>query len=125
MLPEWCYTVADMGETLTIRLGQQLAFALEEEARRTGLAKGEIARKALEAQLKSTGKLSVMERHFGSMTGPRISAQTNVTAGAGRSAREDHSGRRPIDCRAQQTRQIPSLGSRDAAAIWTAIFLLP
>jgi len=59
-----------MSETLTIRLGEKLAYALTEEARRTGLAKGEIARQALESRLRSTGKLSVMERHFGCMTGP-------------------------------------------------------
>ena len=59
-----------MNETLTIRLGEKLAFALDEEARRTGLAKGEIARQAIESRLQSSGKLSVMERHFGCMSGP-------------------------------------------------------
>jgi hypothetical protein len=59
-----------MGETLTIRLGEDLAYALKEEARRTGQAKGEIARQALESRLQSGGKLSVMERHFGCMSGP-------------------------------------------------------
>jgi len=59
-----------MSETLTIRLGEELAYALSQEARRTGLAKGEIARQALEARLQSAGKLSAMERHFGSMSGP-------------------------------------------------------
>jgi hypothetical protein len=59
-----------MNETLTIRLGEKLAFALDEEARRTGLAKGVIVRQALESRLRSSGKLSTMERHFGSMRGP-------------------------------------------------------
>lgn len=59
-----------MSETLTIRLGEDLAHALSEEARRTGLAKGEIARQALEARLQSAGKPSVLERHFGSASGP-------------------------------------------------------
>jgi hypothetical protein len=59
-----------MNQTLTIRLGDKLAYALSEESRRTGLAKGEIARQALESRLQSTGKLSVMERHFGCMSGP-------------------------------------------------------
>jgi len=59
-----------MGETLTIRIGEELAYALNEEARRTGLAKGEIARQALKSRLQSSGKLSVMERHFGSVSGP-------------------------------------------------------
>ncbi|PYR99127.1 MAG: hypothetical protein DMG15_10980 [Acidobacteria bacterium] len=65
-----CVTVDCMNETLTIRLGEKLAYALSQEARRTGLAKGEIARQALEARLQSTGKLSAMERHFGCMSGP-------------------------------------------------------
>ena len=64
-----CYIV-EMNETLTIRLGEKLAYALSEEARRTGLAKGEIARQALESRLQGAGKLSAMERHFGSMSGP-------------------------------------------------------
>ena len=59
-----------MNETLTIRLGEKLAHALQEEALRTGLAKGEIARQALESRLRKGGKLSVMQRHFGSMQGP-------------------------------------------------------
>jgi hypothetical protein len=59
-----------MNETLTIRLGERLAHALHEEAGQTGLAKGEIARQALEARLQSGGKLSVMHRHFGAMRGP-------------------------------------------------------
>jgi hypothetical protein len=59
-----------MNETLTIRLGEKLASALQAEAEQTGLAKGEIARQALELRLKGGGKLSVMSRHFGAMRGP-------------------------------------------------------
>ena len=59
-----------MTETLTIRLGEKLAHALREEASRTGLAKGEIARQALETRLQREGKLAVMQRHFGAMRGP-------------------------------------------------------
>jgi hypothetical protein len=59
-----------MNETLTIRLGEKLADALREEAEQTGLAKGEIARQALELRLQRSGKLSVMSRHFGAMQGP-------------------------------------------------------
>ena len=59
-----------MSETLTIRLSEQLAHALQEEARQTGLAKGEIARQAIELRLQRAGKLSVMQRHFGAMRGP-------------------------------------------------------
>lgn len=43
---------------------------MREEARQTGLAKGEIARQALEARLQRRGTLSVMQRHFGAMRGP-------------------------------------------------------
>ena len=59
-----------MNETLTIRLGEKLAHALQEEARQTGLAKGKIARQALESRLQGGGKLAVMRRHFGAMRGP-------------------------------------------------------
>ena len=59
-----------MNETLTIRLGEKLAHALHQEARQTGLAKGEIARQALEVRLQRGGKLAVMQRYFGAMRGP-------------------------------------------------------
>ena len=59
-----------MNETLTIRLGESLAHALQEESSRTGLPKGEIARQALESRLQRSGKLAVMQRHFGAMKGP-------------------------------------------------------
>ncbi|MBI4659394.1 MAG: CopG family transcriptional regulator [Verrucomicrobia bacterium] len=59
-----------MSDTLTIRLGEKLAQALQEEARQTGLSKGEIARQAIEAKLQSGGKLPVMQRYFGVMRGP-------------------------------------------------------
>jgi hypothetical protein len=59
-----------MSETLNIRLREDLAHALREETLRTGLNKGEIVRQALEARLRGTGKLSVMSRHFGCMSGP-------------------------------------------------------
>jgi hypothetical protein len=59
-----------MNESLTIRLGETLAHALDREARRSGLTKGEIARQALESRLQNGGKLVVMPRHFGAMRGP-------------------------------------------------------
>ena len=67
-----------MNDTLTIRLGDKLAHALHEEAQQTGLAKGEIARQALETRLQRGGKLAVMQRHFGAMTGP-ADLSTNKT----------------------------------------------
>ena len=59
-----------MSETLTIRLGEQLAQALREEARQTGLARGEIARQAIETRLRSNRKLTTMRRYFGTVRGP-------------------------------------------------------
>jgi hypothetical protein len=59
-----------MNETLTIRLGENLAHALQAESSRTGLPKGEIARQALESRLRQGGKLAVMHRHFGVVRGP-------------------------------------------------------
>ena len=60
-----------MNESLTIRLGEKLARALDEEARHTGLAKGEIARQALVERLQPNKKLGAMRRFFGSVNGPR------------------------------------------------------
>jgi len=57
-------------ETLTIRLGEELAEALQRESRQTGLSKGEIARQAIAARLRTAGGLTVMSRHFGAMRGP-------------------------------------------------------
>lgn len=68
-LPYLCY-ITGMNETLTIRLGEELASALAEESRRTGLTKGEIARRAIESRLHSAGRVSVMEKHFGTVNGP-------------------------------------------------------
>jgi hypothetical protein len=68
-MPLLCYAWV-MNESLTIRLGQKLAHALQEEALETGLAKGEIARQALESRLKRRDKLAVMRRNFGAMHGP-------------------------------------------------------
>jgi len=59
-----------VNETLTIRLGEQLSQALREESRQTGLARGEIARQALEARLGKGPKLRVMHRYFGTVRGP-------------------------------------------------------
>jgi len=64
------YYSGGMHDTLTIRLGEDLAEALREEARQTGLAKGEIARQALAARLQRRGKLAVMARYFGAVSGP-------------------------------------------------------
>lgn len=72
------YYSRGMNETLTLRLGEKLAHALQEEAARTGLPKGEIARQALESRLQRGGKLAVMQRHFGAMRGP-ADLSTNKT----------------------------------------------
>lgn len=46
----------------TIRLGDRLAQTLEKEAKQSGFAKGQIARRALEALLQQEGKLRVMSQ---------------------------------------------------------------
>jgi predicted DNA-binding protein len=62
--------VANMSETLTVRLGAELAQALRQESQQTGLPRGEIARQALELRLRGTKKLSVLARYSGIMSGP-------------------------------------------------------
>ena len=57
-----------MNESLSLRLGDKLARALDEESRETGLPKGEIVRQALEARLRAGGRLPVM--NFGIVNGP-------------------------------------------------------
>ena len=59
-----------MADTLTIRLGSELAEALQREARQSGVSRGEIVRQAVAARLRRTASLPVMERHFGSVRGP-------------------------------------------------------
>ena len=59
-----------MNESLSLRLGDKLARALDEESRETGLPKGEIVRQALEARLRAGGRLPVMRRYFGIVNGP-------------------------------------------------------
>jgi hypothetical protein len=71
-LQQWyrCNMLHLMNESLSLRLGDKLARALNEEARETGLPKGEIVRQALEARLQAAGKLPVMRRYFGLIRGP-------------------------------------------------------
>ena len=59
-----------MRDTLTVRLSEELADALQREARQSGVPKGEIVRQAIAARLRHTSSLSVMSRHFGVMRGP-------------------------------------------------------
>ena len=59
-----------MSTTLSIRLGEDLAQALEREASKSGISKGEIARQAIAARLQSKDKVSTLQRHFGVMSGP-------------------------------------------------------
>jgi metal-responsive CopG/Arc/MetJ family transcriptional regulator len=56
--------------TLSIRLGEELAQALERESARSGLSKSEIVRQAIAARLQSKDKISTLQRHFGVMSGP-------------------------------------------------------
>ena len=57
--------------SLTIRLEEDLARALEQEAGRAGVSKGEIVRQALAARLRAEGASTTLKRHFGVMSGPR------------------------------------------------------
>jgi len=59
-----------MRDTLTVRLSEELAQALQREARQSGIPKGEIVRQAIAARVQKTGSHSVMSRHFGMMRGP-------------------------------------------------------
>ena len=59
-----------MGETLSIRLDEELADALERESRETGLPKGEIVRRALAAQFDRPPAASTIVRHFATVRGP-------------------------------------------------------
>jgi hypothetical protein len=59
-----------MRTTLTVRLSEELAEGLREEARQTGVPKGEIARQAIAVRLQKTASGSVISRHFGVMRGP-------------------------------------------------------
>ena len=59
-----------MPDTLTVRLGADLARALRDEARESGLPKGEIARQAIAERLKKRPAPSVIAKHFGSVRGP-------------------------------------------------------
>ena len=59
-----------MRDTLTVRLSEELAEALQREARQSGVPKGEIVRQALAVRLRKDSSVSVMSRHFGVMRGP-------------------------------------------------------
>jgi hypothetical protein len=59
-----------MADTLTIRLSEDLAEALRQEARQSGVSKGEIVRQAIASRLRQSGSLSVMAKHFGTVRGP-------------------------------------------------------
>jgi hypothetical protein len=60
-----------MSDTLTIRLGRELAEALRTEAEATGKARGEIVRLALEERLKRQAGPRVMRKYFGVVDGPK------------------------------------------------------
>lgn len=59
-----------MSETLTVRLGEELAEALRREARQRGVSRGEIVRQAIAARVRQADSLTVMQRHFGTVRGP-------------------------------------------------------
>lgn len=57
-------------DTFTIRLGEELAQALREESRQSGVTQGVIVRQALKARSGGAAKLTVMRRSFGATRGP-------------------------------------------------------
>lgn len=61
-----------MNETLTIRLEQTIAKALEEEAERTNRSKGHVVRQALTEHLLRTrsSALDVLGKYAGAIDGP-------------------------------------------------------
>ena len=59
-----------MRSTLTIRLEEELAEALQQEAREAGVSRGEIVREAIAARLRKRASAPVMSRYFGVMRGP-------------------------------------------------------
>ena len=59
-----------MGHTITIRLGKDLAAWLEETARRSGVAQGQIVREQLEKARAASGRRPFM-RLAGVVDGPR------------------------------------------------------
>lgn len=59
-----------MADTLTVRLGEELAEALRREARQHGVSRGEIVRQAIAARVRHADSPTVMQRHFGTMRGP-------------------------------------------------------
>lgn len=63
-------TLPGMRDTLTVRLTEELAEALQRESRESGVARGEIVRQAIAARLRKTRSASVMARHFGAVRGP-------------------------------------------------------
>jgi hypothetical protein len=59
-----------MRSTLTIRLTDELAEALRQASRDSGIPRGDIVRQAVAAHLKRRRGPSTMERHFGTVSGP-------------------------------------------------------
>ena len=84
-----CYK-ADMSKTLTIRLEDDVAEALDGEARRTNRSKGRIVRDALKDHL-NKGHRSAMEalkKYAGIIDGPEdLSSNKKYLAGLGKPRR--------------------------------------
>lgn len=59
-----------MPSTLTVRLSDDLAEALQQASRKSGVPKGVIVRQAVAAHLGTARDLTVMSRYFGAISGP-------------------------------------------------------
>ncbi len=81
-----------MKPTLSIRLDDELARALEDTARRTGHGKGRIVKDALRAYMSAsteTSALAALSSVSGIVRGPRdLSTNKKHLAGLGRRARD-------------------------------------
>lgn len=79
-----------MSVSLTIRLDEETASALEQEARRTRRSKGRIVRDAILAHVKSERQsaLDVFAKYIGVVSGPTdLSTNKRYLAGLGKSRR--------------------------------------
>jgi hypothetical protein len=71
-----------MGQTITIRLTEELADWLKDESRKTGIPMGRIVREQLESARSNSGKQRFM-KHIGALSGlpPDLSSRKGYFKG--------------------------------------------
>lgn len=85
-----CVTKTNMSKTLTLRLEDDVAEALEGEARRTNRSKGRIVRDALKDHLRRErpSALEALKKYAGIIEGPEdLSTNKKYLAGFGKARR--------------------------------------